>query len=104
MVKHIYIHTPSHTHSFTNTLPRTHSQTHTLTNTLIHKHTPLHTHSFTHTHTFTPTPPQLYAEIAHACTRGSWTCFETRGLPDWTPAGGYSTPSQMVGEREVKKS
>lgn len=39
---------------------------------------------------------QLYAEMAHACSRGSWTCFETRGLPNWTPAGGYSTPSQVV--------
>ena len=27
---------------------------------------------------------QLYAEMAHACSRGSWTCFETRGLPDWS--------------------
>ena len=39
---------------------------------------------------------QLYSEIAHDCSRGSWTCFETRGLPNWTPAGGYATPSQAV--------
>jgi hypothetical protein len=34
--------------------------------------------------------------VAHDCSRGSWTCFETRGLPDWTPAGGYATPAQAV--------
>ncbi len=39
---------------------------------------------------------QLYSEIAHDCSRGSWTCFETRGLPNWTPAGGYATPAQAV--------
>eukprot|EP01052_Picozoa_sp_SAG31_P022231 SAG31_NODE_1758_length_7335_cov_18.704600_4_plen_360_part_00 len=45
---------------------------------------------------------QLYSEIAHACSRGSWTCFETRGLPNWTPAGGYATPSQTVVPLHVK--
>eukprot|EP01043_Picozoa_sp_COSAG02_P002120 COSAG02_NODE_48_length_45421_cov_103.222100_13_plen_244_part_00 len=39
---------------------------------------------------------QLYSEIAHDCSRGSWTCFETRGLPNWTPAGGYAAPAQAV--------
>ena len=39
---------------------------------------------------------QLYAEMAHDCTRGTWTCFESRGIPDWTPAGGYTTPSQSI--------
>lgn len=39
---------------------------------------------------------QLYSEIAHDCSRGSWTCFETRGLPNWTPAGGYASPAQTV--------
>ena len=33
---------------------------------------------------------QLYAEMAHVCSRGSWTCFESRTLPNGTPAGGYS--------------
>ena len=37
-----------------------------------------------------------YSEVAHDCSRGSWTCFETRGLPDWTPAGGYAAPAQGV--------
>ena len=38
---------------------------------------------------------QLWAEMAHVCTRGSWTCFESRGMPNFTPAGGYTTPSQV---------
>ena len=39
---------------------------------------------------------QLYSEMAHACTRGTWTCFESRGLPNDTPNGGYTTPSQSI--------
>ena len=39
---------------------------------------------------------QLYAEMAHDCTRGSWTCFESRGIPNFTPAGGYTEASQAV--------
>ena len=39
---------------------------------------------------------QLYAEMAHDCTRGSWTCFESRGVPNFTPAGGYTEASQSV--------
>ena len=39
---------------------------------------------------------QLYTEMGHVCTRGSWTCFESRGLPNFTPAGGYATPAQLV--------
>lgn len=31
---------------------------------------------------------QLYAEIAHDCSRGSWTCFEQRVIPNYTPPGG----------------
>ena len=27
---------------------------------------------------------------------GSWTCFESRGIPDWTPAGGYTEASQSI--------
>jgi hypothetical protein len=45
---------------------------------------------------------QLYAEVAHACSRGSWTCFEQRGLPDRTPAGGYATPAQLIAPLNVK--
>ena len=45
---------------------------------------------------------QLYAEMAHDCTRGTWTCFESRGIPDWTPAGGYTTPSQSIVPLHVK--
>ena len=45
---------------------------------------------------------QLYAEMAHDCTRGSWTCFESRGIPNWTPAGGYTTPSQSIVPLNVK--
>ena len=30
---------------------------------------------------------QLYAEMAHDCTRGSWTCFESRVSPP-TPIRG----------------
>lgn len=45
---------------------------------------------------------QLYAEMAHDCTRGSWTCFESRGIPNWTPAGGYTTPSQSIVPLHVK--
>ena len=45
---------------------------------------------------------QLYAEIAVDCTRGTWTCFESRGIPNWTPAGGYTTPSQSIVPLHVK--
>ena len=45
---------------------------------------------------------QLYSEMAHDCTRGSWTCFESRGIPNWTPAGGYTTPSQSIVPLHVK--
>ena len=45
---------------------------------------------------------QLYSEMAHVCTRGSWTCFESRGIPNWTPAGGYTTPSQSIVPLHVK--
>ena len=38
----------------------------------------------------------LYSLMAHVCSRGTWTCFESRGLPDFPPAGGYATPSQAV--------
>ena len=39
---------------------------------------------------------------AHDCTRGSWTCFESRGIPDWTPAGGYTEASQSIVPLHVK--
>ena len=43
---------------------------------------------------------QLYAEMAHVCTRGTWTCFESRSFTSdsakVTPAGGYASPAQMV--------
>ena len=43
---------------------------------------------------------QLYSEMAHVCTRGTWTCFESRTLTadraSVTPAGGYASPAQMV--------
>jgi len=45
---------------------------------------------------------QLYAEMAHDCTRGSWTCFESRGLPNNIPPGGYTPPSQVVVPLHVK--
>ena len=38
----------------------------------------------------------IVVDRAHDCTRGTWTCFESRGIPDWTPAGGYTTPSQSI--------
>ena len=38
----------------------------------------------------------LYGVMAHVCSRGTWTCFESRGLPNMLPAGGYATPSQAV--------
>ena len=39
---------------------------------------------------------QFFAEMAHACTRGSWTCFESRVLPQGTPGGGYTTPRSRL--------
>ena len=45
---------------------------------------------------------QLFSEMAHDCTRGSWTCFESRGIPDWTPAGGYTEASQSIVPLHVK--
>jgi hypothetical protein len=43
---------------------------------------------------------QLYAEISHVCTRGTWTCFESRSFTTdsarVTPDGGYASPAQMV--------
>eukprot|EP00039_Didymoeca_costata_P002904 m.63678 g.63678 ORF g.63678 m.63678 type:complete len:1036 (+) comp11594_c0_seq2:140-3247(+) len=39
---------------------------------------------------------QFYSEMAHDCTRGTWTCYESRGLPNFIPAGGYTTPSQVI--------
>jgi hypothetical protein len=43
---------------------------------------------------------QLYAEMAHVCSRGTWTCFESRSFTsdsaEVTPAGGYASPAQMV--------
>ena len=45
---------------------------------------------------------QLYSEMAHVCTRGSWTCFESRGIPNFTPPGGYTTPSQSIVPLHVK--
>ena len=45
---------------------------------------------------------QLYSNMAHDCTRGSWTCFEQRRLPNGTPAGGYSTPSQLTVPLHIK--
>lgn len=45
---------------------------------------------------------QLFSEMAHDCTRGSWTCFESRGISDWTPAGGYTEASQSVVPLHVK--
>lgn len=38
----------------------------------------------------------LNTQMAHVCSRGTWTCFESRGLPNFPPAGGYATPSQAV--------
>jgi len=38
----------------------------------------------------------LFSHAAHVCSRGTWTCFESRRLPNWPPAGGYATPSQAV--------
>jgi hypothetical protein len=45
---------------------------------------------------------QLFSEMAHDCTRGSWTCFESRGISDWTPAGGYTEASQSIVPLHVK--
>ena len=39
---------------------------------------------------------QLFSEMAHDCTRGSWTCFESRGIPNYTPDGGYTEASQSI--------
>eukprot|EP01052_Picozoa_sp_SAG31_P019103 SAG31_NODE_1381_length_8580_cov_5.632590_5_plen_834_part_00 len=43
---------------------------------------------------------QLYAEMAHVCSRGTWTCFESRSFTSdtakVTPSGGYASPAQMV--------
>ena len=40
--------------------------------------------------------------MAHDCTRGTWTCFESRQIPNGTPAGGYTTPSQSKVPLDVK--